>query len=208
MFTSLLLSSLLGCVADGIQAPSTASVIAPASVKVAWDDAFNGLNDGIGAIIIGDFQVYDSESEGNLQGVNIEFLSNSSGTCLLPPEALQVVDYPAIPEGSSSQADCLDENGVFDATINEWCAWNYDTLSGQYYEFGSNYADSGGFCPNYVKAVTDRYGFARVYVYVDALVPSGDADEEGGSTSFQNAQITGTIGFDTDFFEIGPGENN
>lgn len=206
MFASLILTSLLGCMADGIQAPSTASVIAPSSVKVAWDTDYNGLNDGIGAIIVGDFQVYDSTAEGNLQGINIEMFSNSTGACLLPPEALQVVDYPSVPEGSSL-ADCVDEDGVFDATINEWCAWNYDTVTGQYYEFGSNYADSGGFCPNYLKTVTDRYGFARVYVYIDALVPSGES-EDGTVEGFQNAQIVGTIGYDTDFFEIGPGENN
>lgn len=205
MLASLVLVQLLACT-SGVQAPSTASVVAPASVKVAWTEAYNGLNDGIGAIIMGDFQVYDATADMYLQNVKMEITSNSAGACLLPPEALQIVDYPQIPEGSSL-ADCVDENGVFDATVNEWCAWNYDTVTGQYYEFGSNYADSGGFCPNYLKGVTDRYGLLRVYVYVDALAVSGES-EDGTIQGYQNAQIVGTIGYDTDYFEVGPGENN
>lgn len=206
MLASLLLASLTGCVGNGLQAPSTAYVIAPASVSVAWDDAYNGVNDGIGAIIVGDFQVVDTERDMPLQNVTLEIFSNSGGACLVPEGALQVVDYPTPPEGAS-QADCYDENGNLDNQSNEWCGWNYDTITGEYYEFGSDYSDADGFCPNYQVATTDRYGLVRLYVYLDALATSG-TDEEGGSSGFQNAQIVGTTGYSSDYFEVGPGDNN
>ncbi|MCK6504627.1 hypothetical protein L6R53_14685 [Myxococcota bacterium] len=199
MLAALLVASLTGCMQNGLQAPYTAFVLAPASVSVAWDDSYNGLNDGIGAIILGDFLVYDAENDEPLQNVNLEILSNSAGACLVPSEALQLVDYPTMPEGSSL-ADCVDENGNFDNTVYEWCAWHYDTLSGNYYQFGSDFADSGGFCPGYHTGTTDRYGLLRVYVYLDALATQGEESD------FQNAQIVGTTGYDSDFFEIGPGD--
>lgn len=199
MLAALLIASLTGCMQNGLQAPYTAFVLAPSSVSVAWDDSFNGINDGIGAIILGDFLVYDGEDDAPLQNINLEIISNSTGACLVPSEALQLVDSPFIPEGAS-MADCVDENGNFDNTVNEWCAWNYDTLSGNYYQFGSDYADDGGFCPGYFEGTTDRYGLLRVYVYLDALATQGEESD------FQNAQIMGTTGYDSDFFEIGPGD--
>lgn len=200
MFAALLIASLTGCMNNPIQAPMTAVIEAPASVSLAWDDAFNGLNDGIGAVIITDFFVYDSETEMPLENIEIEVMSNSGGVYLLPPESLRVGDYPAIPDGLSL-SDCVDENGNFDNTTYEWCGWVYDTVTGSYIEFGSDYADNGDggdpFRPTYVKSATDDRGLLRVFVYVDALAESGD--------SFENAQIVGTIGVDTAAFEVGPG---
>lgn len=199
MLAAILIASLAGCMQNGLQAPYSAFVLAPASVSVAWDESYNGLGDGIGAIIMGDFLVYDAEDDMPLQNINLEVLSNTAGACLVPEEALQLVDYPSMPEGAS-MADCVDENGNFDNTTNEWCAWHYDTLSGQYYQFGSDYSDSGGFCANYFRGTTDRYGLLRIYVYLDALATQGEESD------FQNAQIVASTGYDTDFFEIGPGD--
>lgn len=206
MLATLLIASLTGCMQNGLQAPYTAYVQAPESVIVAWDDAYNGINDGIGAIIFGDFLVYDAETDAPLQNISFEVMSNSGGACLVPPEALQLVDYPAMPDGAS-MADCVDENGNFDNTANEWCGWHYDTITGNYYEFGTDFADAGGFCPNYQTGETDRFGLMRVYVYIDAL-PASEVGDDGAVTGFDNAQIVGTIGYDSDFFEVGPAESN
>lgn len=206
MLATLLIASLTGCMQDGIQAPESAYVIAPSSVSVAWDDAYNGLNDGIGAIILGDFQVFDTDADAPVQNARLEILSNSAGACLVPAEALQVVDYPSMPEGAS-MSDCLDEDGYFDNQSNEWCGWHYDTIRDEYYQFGSDFSDADGFCPNYQIGATDRYGLMRVYVYLDALATTG-TDDEGASEDFQDAQIVGTTGYHSDYFEVGPGENN
>jgi len=199
MIAALLLASLTGCMPNGLQAPTSAVIVAPASVSLSWDESFNGIGDGIGALIQGDFEVYDTDTALPLQNIRTEIFSNSSGACLIPEEAVQVVDHPVIPDGASL-ADCVDDNGNFDNQAYEWCGWTYDSISGQYYEFSTSYASSDGFCPNYETAVTDRYGLLRVYVYLDALATSGD--------SYANSQIVGSIGYSSDFFEVGPGNND
>jgi len=206
MLATLVIATLAGCAPNGVQAPYTAYVVAPSSVKISWDEAFNGLDDGIGAIMFGDFYVYDSDVTGPLNNVKLEVTSGTGGVCLVPAEALQNVDYPTMPDGAS-MADCVDENGNFDNATNEWCGWNYDTITDQYFQFGAGYSSAGGYCPNYQTGVTDRYGMLRVYVYIDALVAS-DVDEKGLATGFSNAQVVGSTGYAADFFEVGPGENN
>ena len=42
-----------------------------------------------------------------------------------------------------------------------------------YYEFGNNYADAGGYKPNYYKGITNVDGVLRVYLFIDALVSGG-----------------------------------
>lgn len=203
MIAALLIASLSGCMNNPIQAPTTATIEAPASVALAWAEEFNGLNDGIGAVIIGDFYVVDSVTDMPLENIEVEVISNSGGVYLLPPEALRVADFPSIPDGLS-MSDCVDEDGNFDNTVYEWCGWVYDTVRGSYIEFGSDYADNGDggdpFRPTYMTSATDDRGLLRFFAYVDALAESGD--------SFDNAQIVGSIGVDSASFEVGPGGGN
>lgn len=200
MIATVLLATLTGCMNNPLHAPASAAIEAPSSVELAWVESVNGLNDGYGAVILGDFYVYDTEDDLPLQNIEVEVISNSSGVYLLPPEALQVVDYPSIPEGYSTD-DCVDDDGNFSSEEYEWCGWVYDTVSGSYYEFGTGYADNDGdgeaFNPTYMLGATDRYGLLRIYVYVDALAASGE--------SYANAQIVGSIGHDSAVFEVGPG---
>lgn len=202
MIATLLLATLTGCMNNPLQAPWTAVIEGPASVDIGWSEAVNGVNDGAGALVIGDFVVYDSETELPLENIEVE-VTSGAGVYLLPPEALQVVDYPAIPDGFSA-ADCEDEDGNFDNQAYEWCGWVYDTLSGEYYEFGAGYAENsdGGeaYNPTYYIGATDGRGLLRVYVYVDSLPPSGE--------DYGNAQIWGSIGHDQTVFEVGPGGSN
>jgi len=203
MIAALLVATLTGCMNNPLQAPATAAIAAPPSVKLAWGSSYNGLNDGLGAVVIGDFFVYDTETDMPLQNVAVEVTSNSAGTYLIPQEALKLATPPEIPEGYSL-ADCEDENGNFDTATYEWCAWVYDTVSGEYYEITGDYADNDGsgqsYRSNYYSGATDGSGLLRVYVYVDYLFPDGD--------SYANAQIVGSIGHDATYFEVGPGTGN
>lgn len=200
MIATVLLAVLAGCMNNPLHAPYSAAIEAPASVDIAWAASVNGYNDGAGAIIASDFFVYDTVDDMPLQNIEVEVMSNGSGVYLLPDEALQVADYPSIPEGYSMD-DCKDENGNFDNQTYEWCGWVYDTVTDQYYEFGSDYADNGEsgdpYRPTYMIGGTDRYGLLRVWVYVDSLPESGD--------SYANVQIVGSIGHDSAVFEVGPG---
>jgi len=182
MLASLILATLTGCSPHGLQAPYSAYVVAPSSVKIAWDESYNGLNDGIGAVLVGNFYVYDSDTSAPLNNIKLEITSGTAGVCLVPAEALNTVDYPGMPDGAS-MADCIDENGNFDNQTNEWCGWNYDTISGQFYQFGSDYAGVDGFCPNLQTGVTDRYGLLRIYLYIDALVQTSGGTTTGGTTT-------------------------
>ncbi|RME26418.1 MAG: hypothetical protein D6798_06770 [Deltaproteobacteria bacterium] len=203
MIAALLVATLTGCMNNPLQAPSTAAIVAPASVKLAWGDSYNGLNDGLGAVILGDFYVYDTVTDMPLENIKVEVTSNSSGTYIVPPEALKRAAYPEIPEGYSLN-DCVDDNGNFDSSVYEWCAWVYDTVTGEYYEITGDYADNDSsgqsYRPNYMLGTTDGSGLLRVYVYVDYLFPDGE--------SFANSQIVGSIGHDSSYFEVGPGTGN
>lgn len=202
MIAPVLLAVLTGCMNNPLQAPFTAVIEAPSSVEIGWGESCNGVNDGCGAVIIGDFVVYDSDTDMPLDNIEVEVMSYG-GAYLLPAEALQVVDSPYVPEGFST-ADCLDEDGNFDNEAYEWCGWVYDSVSGQYYEWGGDYADNAdqgeAYNPTYMIGATDRNGLLRVFVYVDALTISGE--------SYSNAQIVGTIGHDDAVFEVGPGGSN
>ncbi len=201
MIAALLVASLTGCMNNPLSAPFDAVIEAPPSVSLAWGEAYNSLNEGIGAVIVGDFIVYDSVDDMPLENIEVEVFSNSGGVYILPPEALRTADYPAIPDGMSL-SDCEDEDGNFDNTAYEWCGWVYDSLTGEYYEFGSDYADNDDqgqpYRPNYYIGATDSRGLLRVYIYVDALATDGE--------SYQDAQIVGSIGHDSSAFEVGPGD--
>lgn len=201
MIAPLLLATLTGCMNNPLKAPATAVIESTIqSYDIEWGESYNGVNDGIGAVVFFDFWVYDSQDDMPLENIEVEVFSSLDGVYVLPPEALRLVDYPSIPEGYSV-ADCEDDNGNFDNATYEWCGWVYDTITGQYYEFGSDYADNDesgeSYNPTYMIDATDDRGLVRAWIYVDRLPLSGD--------SYSSGQITATIGVDSTIISVGPG---
>jgi hypothetical protein len=181
----------VGCVNGPIDAPFGSTVEVPEGVTVIWDDAYNGVGDDIGALTFFDVMVFDPEGF-PLEGALVEVNSNSGGVYIIPAEAIRTVDAPAAPEDIA--AACEDEDGNYTGD-DDACAWNYDTVSGTYFQFGSGYADAEGYAPTYQRDVTDGRGILRVYGYIDAL--GVDSDGNWGA-----AQITVSIGVDAGAYLI------
>ena len=94
------------------------------------------------------------------------------GIYLLPQEAVKTVDLPAVDADVESESDvraaCTDDEGNYDNT-NEWCAWYWDEANSQYYQFGEDYADAGGYAPTFFMGESDDRGLMRVYLFMDCI---------------------------------------
>ena len=114
------------------------------------------------------------------------------------------MDPPELPPDVTSPADiasyCENEDGEFDNT-EEWCSWYYDTVKGQFYEIGSDYASAGGYAPNYALMNTNKQGVVEAYLYLDAL-PQAASEGEGAEVAFGEAQIFASIGHASDTLTI------
>jgi hypothetical protein len=182
-----------------LQAPPSASIsINPTQIEVTGS-VFT-REDNVGIVRFADIAVNDGGAP--LENIEVEVVGPNYGIFLIPTEAVKLVDFPTAPEDWETLRDeiCVDEFGNFDNTV-EWCAWYYDIESNLYYEFGSNYADAGGYKPNYYKGVTDVDGVLRIYVFIDSLVGEGNEDTAGGETtgasSLSNAIIWVTTRFES-----------
>lgn len=177
-FGSLLLAA--GCIPnEGVVAPITAELTLPADLDIAWVEAANGLDDGLGTLAILDFQVYDSESPTlmPMPDIRVEVMSTWNYAYLIPAGAVAAVDYPVDRESEACDPDAWDP---------ETCPWQ-DVVTGEYYELGSTYGHD--YKPNYFIGPTDRYGRLRTYVYIDALPLTG-----GDGGGFEDFTIWASIG--------------
>lgn len=201
----------VGCSAGPFQAPFSARLDMPEDIEVGWNESINDFDDGYGAVFIVDVLVYNTDDATGevfpVENVEVEVTSGWAGLYLLPAEAVNVVDPPELPEDVTSPSDvkdyCEDEDGNFDNT-EEWCSWYYDSISGQYYEFGTGYADAGGYSPNYAQLATNGRGLARVFLYLDALPE--ESSGESAEVNFQSVQFTGSIGHHSESTSISPGQ--
>lgn len=196
-----LLALSSACV-DSVTAPFSARVTVPDDVQIGWAESYNGTNDGLGLLIPRlTAMVYDSDTNYPLEKIEIEVISNYPGVLIIPDEAVKQVDPPEVPADVTSPADirdyCTDEEGNFDNT-EEWCAWYWDADSGAYYDFGSDYADAGGYAPTLLRGVTDGGGLLTFNLYVDRM-PS---DSSGEDVTFSNSQVRVSIGVSEDVFDI------
>jgi hypothetical protein len=202
----------VGCMpTGGVNAPLGSSVSVSPGSLVVGNGPMIWYEDNVGLIEFADVSV--SLDASPLENIKVEVKGPSSGTFLIPQQAIEAVDYPYAPEDFKSQRDevCVDENGEFDNT-EDWCAWYYDGVSGSYYDLGQSYADGEGadddyvFRPSYHTGVTDGRGIMRFWYFVDAMpvadVGSGETDS-AGNTLASGLEITGeytfyvTIGVDS-----------
>jgi hypothetical protein len=204
-------ASFFGCVKGAIPAPASAIIEVPDEITVSWDVDYNGFHDKLGVVAFATLYVYDSETDYPLEHIEVEVLSHSNGVYIIPGQALQLVSYP---EASVDPTDekaiedaCTDADGNF-RSDPEWCAWYYDTESGQYYQLSGQYiSTSSNYAPNYFVGKTDNRGLLKLYLYVDSLQAQGvgGAEDGGGVVVFQSAQVSASIGVDSASFSIGTG---
>lgn len=216
IFSSLFFS--MGCVAHMENAPYDAQVMSPDDMTIAWTILNNDL-DLSGLLIPFDIGVYrEDQNTGNtepLPNVKVEVTSNYDGVYILPQQAVEVISYPSLPGGITTEEDvkaaCTDSNGNY-AMNEEWCAWYWDTDSKLFYQFAGTFADNyeydtaNGyywFAPTHMVAETDRRGLVRAYLLVDVM----PVTQEGDKITFQDVSIVSTVGWDSSTFTITTGSN-
>ncbi len=191
MRTSLPLSALIaaafasGCMKEPLYAPAGSVVsVNPATVEIATSPVYRS-EDNVGNVIIVDATVLGPTGT-PLENTLVEANTPGAGIFLLPEAAVQYVDFPEAPDDvAAAQADdCYNDEGVRDASENEWCAWYYDQETDSFYQFADEYADAGGYQPNYAKLATDGMGIARVFMFIDQMpYESEEADAAQGDLS-------------------------
>lgn len=125
------------------------TLLVPASIELHWSDAFNGTDDGLGAVVPIDVMVYDGLTGEPRGGIELD-LQTSPGVYALTEHELVRLE----PES------CLD------------CALFWDAYRDQYYGLLVDTSDLGS-----ARLRTDSEGLARVFVVVDSF-ESGALDFE------------------------------
>lgn len=120
---------------------ATETLLVPASVELHWSEAFNGEDDGLGAVVPVDVMVYDSLSGEPRSGVEIE-LRTPSGAFALREGDLVRVD----PESCAT------------------CELFWDAWRDQYFVLLGDPLDDG-----VTRLRTDDEGLARAFVMVDSF---------------------------------------
>lgn len=205
MFTSALMLLSMGCSQTVVQAPFGSSIVVPSSIEINWSDDYNDY-DLAGVVQLFDIQVLDPEGL-PMENVQVEISTSYGGVYIVPQESIELVGYPSVPEGITSQQDvkdyCVDDNGNY-TLVEDWCAWYWDSVTDQYYSFAGTYADnytptdSGDlywFAPTYVTATTNGRGLYRGYLLIDTLPALGDE-------AYADVVITVSIGVDVQTFSI------
>ena len=140
-----------------------------------------------------------------LPNTKVEITSSYSGVYLIPQQAVEVVSYPDLPGGISSQEDAkqrADANGNY--SMNEdWCAWYWDTESSTFYQFAGTYADAYDYdtgdgyywyAPTHMVAETDNRGLVRAYMLIDVMLSQKVRVEPVRSKMYQFWQaLDGTL---------------
>ena len=218
MFAALFTS---GCVASMQDAPFDAQVNVPEDLQIAWSVDNNTL-DLSGLLIPFDIGVFRTNPLNNLTeplpNTRVEITSSFGGVYLIPQQAVEVVSYPSLPGGITSQEDvkasCTDENGNY-AMNEDWCAWYWDTESQTFYQFAGTYADAYDydtadgfywFAPTHMVAETDSRGLVRAYMLIDVMPVLATTGGDGEGT-IEDVSILASIGWDTQTFTITAGGN-
>jgi hypothetical protein len=206
----------IGCVEGAIPAPQSARLEVPGDMTLPWDISVNGAHDNRGTVLMTDMFVYDSDEDLPLEHIEVEVVITGGGVYAIPAEAVQLVGYPEAsvdPTDADAIRDaCTDSDGNFKSDP-EWCAWYWDTESGQYYQIGGQYiSTSSEYSPNYFVGQTNNRGILEMYLYVDWFKTKGEevstGDESSIQYSFSSAMVSASIGVDSGQFVLMPTSAN
>lgn len=206
LFSGMMVAGLLltGCANGFYAAPFGSQFTMDSDIMLAPSEAYYFM-DSIGSLVITQASVMDDQGLNLMPGIQVEIATSWPGLYLLPESAVKMVDYPEPGEGVTSpeeaQALCdTDDDGYIDEDAEDWCSWWWDTESGQYYEFGTDYASTDtNYRPNYLITGSDDRGLVRFYVYIDSMPAEQDED---GAVTWGEAQIWGSIGVSSDTMNV------
>ena len=112
-----LATTLVACVDDD-GAPEGAQLLAPERVEVNWDEGFNALDDGVGAMIPVDLMVYEGTTGEPLEAIDLALSPSGDSIALIQPDDIDVL--------TSSCGDC-----VWDSMRDRYIDWRQGTRSVQ-----------------------------------------------------------------------------
>lgn len=140
---AVLAAALLGCGAepDG----GGPRVLLPEEVPVAWDGAYNGVGDGLGALVPVDVMVYDGATGEPLPQVDVQVWTTDASAIPIPTYGVLVLD------GADDALPYVEDPAAY---IEFW-----DAAHDQFVAVS----------PDELDLVTDTGGVARLYLYVDAF---------------------------------------
>jgi len=125
-------------------------LLLPDQLEIYWDASFNGVDDGLGAVVPVEVMVYDGLTGQALPDVIVSIQGDRSAVRLLNSERVM----PFV-------VDCLDCDVVWDAYRDEYYALSVAGVEGA----GS------------LRVETDEDGIAHLYVVIDAFPRQGDLFE-------------------------------
>ncbi len=153
-------------------------LLVPDAVSVAWSDAYDGTDDGLGAVVPVDVMVYDSATGAALQGVELAIASEHDGTWVVPAGRVVAADTPR-PDaaGLDVAADPLAGAAAWlqDAELESMQVL-FDTRHDRFVTID---ADRSELLAGATTVVTNSEGVARVLLFVDrfpAATTTGWAD--------------------------------
>jgi hypothetical protein len=187
--------ALASCMNSPVDAPFGSSISVSPATLVVGNGQTIWYEDNVGLIEFIDVTVVSDESM-PLENIRVEIKGPNFGVFLIPPQAIEAVDYPFAPEDFKEQRAeaCYDEAGEFDNS-EDWCAWYYDNLTGSYYDLGQSYTEGEGddadysYRPNYYVGKTDSRGRMRVWYFLDAM-PTAMRDGESSTDTAGNSVTT------------------
>jgi hypothetical protein len=175
----LLVPLLPGLVACGQEAVE-AELLLPEEVTVGWDRAYNGRDDGLGALVPVDVMVYEGTTGNPLPGVVVAVWTDDVNAWPVPVDEVWLLptdaqgsdgegaegaenegaagaDLESEPvDGQAEQAEQVEETSLdHPGRVQAW-----DATRDQFVAFDP--VDG-------IELVTDEGGVARLYVYVDAF---------------------------------------
>lgn len=108
---------MVACVDEG-GAPEGAQLLAPDRVEVNWDDGFDAVEDGVGAMVPVDLMVYEGATGEPLDAIDLALSPSTDDIELVRAEAIEVL-----------QSDCT--SCVWDAMRDRYLDWATDAQSAQ-----------------------------------------------------------------------------
>ena len=108
----------------GVEAPYSAALQLPEDIVLAWNQAYNETEDGIGALVMMDLLVYDADSGYPMDNIRVEVMSLWGGIYPIPQTAIKTVPGPGQPAAGECDAD---GDGQIDLDAPDACSWFWDT---------------------------------------------------------------------------------
>lgn len=166
--------------------PVGAELLLPEELSISWESAYNGRDDGLGALVPVDLMVYESTTGDPLPDVAVSAWTDDIAARPVPVEGLRLVS-----EDELEDVD-LEAEPASGASSRSMRAW--DATRDQFVSFVP---------VDVLDLRTDEGGVARMYLYVDAFPPRS-ALEPSDSMGFGPVRVLVSMGDTEELFWLSP----